>query len=497
VRRVDAVTKTITTVAGTGEPGFNGDGIPATSAQLDGPEGVAVDAAGNVYIADSGNQRVRRVDAVTHLITTVAGDGDRSYRPSEGAALEVSLYGPNDVALDASGEHLYIASQYWVQRLSLAEASISTVAGTGVYTSESAADDLPATDAWIDSVFGIALDASNNLYLTDFWNQRVRRVDADTNMISTIAGNGTWEIVTDPKPALDSAMTYPYGIVVDHTGNIYVVDGVRVRRIDADTQMMTTVAGTDKEGFYGDGGAAREAWLQFPMGIALGPTGDLFIADAYNERIRMVSETDIVVTPTLPPSSTTTTTTPREKFVYVALGDSYQSGEGAAFDLRPTSAYLDRGYENGTNYPNQIGPQEDTYTQELRRPGNSCHRALLNYAKINRDAFAPGAEVVLVDRTCSGATIQQERNDKNERVGKPAIVGDVGVGIDAGSQVDQALTRLRSAGLTPEDVDLVTVGMGRQRRPIREDRRSLRHPRGHTAPAREIPGHPRRDQLAV
>lgn len=140
------------------------------------------------------------------------------------------------------------------------------------------------------------------------------------------------------------------------------------------------------------------------------------------------------------------------RFVYLALGDSYQSGEGAGFDIRPSADYRASAYENGSNYSQQVGPQDDTYTSGVSASGDACHRALLNYAKINRDKLKPEADVVLIDRTCSGAKI--------EPGGKPPVVGAVGGGIDHTSQVQQALDRLQGAGLSAGDVDLVTVGMG-------------------------------------
>ena len=153
-----------------------------------------------------------------------------------------------------------------------------------------------------------------------------------------------------------------------------------------------------------------------------------------------------------PPVSTVTTS---NDFVYVALGDSYQSGEGAPIDVRPASTYLATGFENGSNYPASVGAAENTYTdgaQGAGVQGNSCHRALLNYAKINRDRLEPGQNVLLVDRTCSGAQI--EPGDK------APIVGTQGGGIDSTSQVQQAIDRLKADGRSPADVDLVTVGMG-------------------------------------
>lgn len=162
---------------------------------------------------------------------------------------------------------------------------------------------------------------------------------------------------------------------------------------------------------------------------------------------------------TNPPVASVSTGTPG--FVYIALGDSYQSGEGAASSIRPQSDYLTTGYENGSNYPSAVGPQENTFSDKVigsgvPSGGNGCHRALMNYAKINRDKLEPGKDVILIDRTCSGAQIQPS----TESGGKPPIVGATGQGIDPGSQMQQALDMLSAQGISPDDVDLVTVGMG-------------------------------------
>ena len=142
-----------------------------------------------------------------------------------------------------------------------------------------------------------------------------------------------------------------------------------------------------------------------------------------------------------------------DDFVYVALGDSYQSGEGAGNSIADTNQYIAEAYEDGSNYPQQVGPQENTYTPGLLPGGNSCHHALANYAKINRNLLEPGSTVTLVDMTCSGATIEPMG-------GKPPIVGTVGGAVSPESQIRQALGRLADAGVAPEEVDLVTVGMG-------------------------------------
>jgi sugar lactone lactonase YvrE len=453
IRRVDAISGVITTVAGTGTAGYNGDSIPAVSASLNAPEGVAVDSAGHIYIADAGNRRVRRVDSATGSITTVVGNGDHTYVPEDGPATTIALYYPNDVALDSYG-HLYVASSYWVSRIDPAGVAYR-VAGTGSHRADIDVDHIPGRDAWIDWVAGIAIDTSGNLFISDFWNSRLRRVDGTSNQITTVVGNRTWGYGEEPITASIAPLTYPYGVTVAPDGALVFVDGTRVRRVNPASNTVTTIAGdTSTSGFAGDGGAANAAKLDFPMGVTFSPDGDLYIADAYNDRIRIVSATDITGPisggggdndPPPPP--------PAETFVYVALGDSYQSGEGAAYDL-PTADYLSRGYENGTNYPDQIGPQEDTSTRLLSPNGDGCHRALRNYAKINRDRFKPDAQIVLVDRTCSGATIEPNSNGRS-------IVGTAGSETYSdGSQVSEAIERLDRAGFGRGGVDLVTVGMG-------------------------------------
>ncbi|MBN2176043.1 MAG: PxKF domain-containing protein [Demequinaceae bacterium] len=156
----------------------------------------------------------------------------------------------------------------------------------------------------------------------------------------------------------------------------------------------------------------------------------------------------------LPPGNPNIPISEPEEFVYVALGDSYQSGEGVGNSIDSASAYLWSAYENGLNYPLRVGPQENTYTPQVSEDGNGCHRALNNYAKLNANLLEPGAPVTLIDVTCSGSSIEPTGG------GKPPIVGVVGIGVSSDSQVRQAITRLEAAGLDPADVDLVTVGMG-------------------------------------
>jgi len=295
VRRVDAATGTITTVAGTGVQGYGGDGGPATGATLSGPAGVAVDALGNLFIADEGNCRVRRVDAATGTITTVAGTGVRGYAGDGGPATSAELTFPSGVAVDAAGT-VFIADRAnnRVRRVDATTGVITTVAGIGSFGYSG--DGGPATSAALGSPEGLAVDGAGNLFIADTSNNRVRRVDAATGVITTLAGasgSGSWG---DGGPAAGAALSVPGGVAVDATGNIFIADmgNQRVRRIDARTGIISIVAGTivagnPLVGHGGDGGPATGATLSGPTGVAVDGAGNLFIADKFNNRIRKVA----------------------------------------------------------------------------------------------------------------------------------------------------------------------------------------------------------------
>ena len=288
IRRVDASTGNISTVAGTGISGFGGDGGAATAARLRSPSGVALDGSGNLYIADRHNRRIRRVDAATGNISTVAGTGTSGFGGDGGAATSASLSFPYGVALDGSG-NLYIADRdnHRVRRVDAATGNISTVAGTGTTFS---GDGGAATSASLSSPSGVALDGSGNLYIVDGSNNRIRRVDAATGNISTVAGTGEGGFGGDGGAAASAKLRLPEGVALDGSGNLYIADrsNNRVRRVDASTGNISTVAGTGEGGFGGDGGAAASAKLRLPEGVALDGSGNLYIADRSNNRVRRV-----------------------------------------------------------------------------------------------------------------------------------------------------------------------------------------------------------------
>ena len=275
---------TVETLAGTGEQGFDGDGDAATDAQLDNPSGLAVDAAGNVYFADGGNNRVRRIDP-EGVIETIAGDGVEEFGGDGGPAIDAQL-APTDVAVDAAG-NVYIADagNHRVRRIGT-DGIIETVAGNG--GADFGGDGGPATEAALNTPIDVAVDAAGNLYIADYDNHRIRRVGPD-GVITTIAGTGVAGFGGDGGPATAARLHYPIGVAVDAAGNVYVADRAnhKVRRIGPDG-IIQTVAGSGVEGFGGDGGPAVDALLDSPLDVAVDAARALYIADYANSRIRVV-----------------------------------------------------------------------------------------------------------------------------------------------------------------------------------------------------------------
>ncbi len=299
VRRVDAATGVMTTVAGNDGGGFSGDGGLATEARLSYPWGVAVDGEGNLFIADSGNFRIRRVDVTSGVIKTIAGTGERGWSGDGGSALNARLVNVRGIAADANG-NVYFTNSFddgidRVRRVDARSGMISTVAGTfGGF----GGDGGPATEARLHVASGVAVDKNGDLFIADAQNQRVRRVDATTGIITTVAGNGTDRFVGDGFLAT-SVPLRPDSFAVDENGNLFiaVLGDHRVRRVDADTGIITTVAGNGEKGFSGDGGPATEASFVGPNAVAVDTAGNLFIADAKSHRIRQVdAKTGIITT---------------------------------------------------------------------------------------------------------------------------------------------------------------------------------------------------------
>ena len=278
--------------AGGNGDGFRGDDGPATEAQLDHPHGLAVDRAGNVYIADTGNDRVRMVDAAG-TITTVAGTGDARSSGDSGPAVRAALNSPVDVTIGAGGE-IYVAESDGrrVRRID-DNGRISTVAGTG--TEGFSGDNGPATQARLDFPLAVATHGGD-LYIADATNRRIRRVDPD-GTITTVVGTGEIGNEGDGGLATSAELTTPDGIAMSPSGVLYIADhdDQRVRAVDT-TGIITTVAGTGAAGFAGDGGAAVQAKLAQPQAVLAAPDGSVYVADAGNERIRRIRPDGTIVT---------------------------------------------------------------------------------------------------------------------------------------------------------------------------------------------------------
>jgi glucose/arabinose dehydrogenase len=292
VRKVDASTTYISTVAGTGTAGDSGDSGSAISAKLKAPTGVAVDSSKNIYIADSGNNAVRMVDASTSYISTVAGTGTSGYSGNGSAATSATLNYPYSVALDSSG-NLYIADQYnfVIREVSASTKDISTVAGNHYYSYSG--DGGLAKAAQFNTLQGLVMDGSGNLYIADADNYVVRKVDVSTGDISTIAGNGTLGYSGDGGAATSAELESPHGLALDGADNLYIADASSavVRKVDASTGYISTVAGNGTQGYSGDGGAATSAELSYPVSVAADSSGNLYIADTDAYVVRKVDVT--------------------------------------------------------------------------------------------------------------------------------------------------------------------------------------------------------------
>jgi sugar lactone lactonase YvrE len=290
VRKVDATSGNISTFAGTGVQGFSGDGGQATLANLDLPGFIYPDSSGNIDIADTGNQRIRQVNAAG-IIQTLAGGGSGG---DNGPALSATLAGPYTLTEDAAG-NVYFTDLYnnRIRRIATdGPRTITTFSGTG--SAGYSGDTGPATSATLNAPSSVVFDSAGNMYIADENNLVVRKV-TPAGVISTFAGTGksctpTTAACGDGGPALSATFASPQTLAIDTSNNLYVADyfAHRIRKIDAATQTITTFAGTGNAGNSGDGGPATKANLNHPSGITLDSTGNLYISDQYNYRIREV-----------------------------------------------------------------------------------------------------------------------------------------------------------------------------------------------------------------
>ena len=265
-----------------------GDNGPATSANLRFPSAIAVDQEGNIYISDTYNHRVRKLNRKNGVITTIAGNGDDGFSGDNGPATEASLSEPTGITVDREG-NIYIADlrNNKIRVVERATGIIKTFAGNGdVYFS---GDGGPAVNASISGPSGLVLDKNENMFIADTFNNVIRRVDANTGIITTVAGDGD-RFKINKKETTANSLARPHSIALDSKGNIYTTDSDNhlVRKIDENSGEITIVAGNGKTGFSTDGTPAENAALNYPFGMAIDSQDNIYVADTFNHRIRKI-----------------------------------------------------------------------------------------------------------------------------------------------------------------------------------------------------------------
>lgn len=279
----------ITTIAGNGVTQYIGDGWPATSYSLASPAGVCADKQGNVYSCDNVEPRIRKIDKYDTLFT-IAGTGTPGYTGDGGMAAFATFGSPACMVIDTAG-NLFITDQYnkVIRKINRTTNIVTTVCGSG--GGGFGGDGGPATAANLEQPEGVWVDKQGNIYVVDKANQRVRKVDALTGIINTIAGNGTNGYSGDGGLAVNTRLSFPRGVCTDDAGNVFIADygNNRIRRIDNTTGIITTIAGTGAAGYTGDGGPATAATLVSPYGLYWSSQGRLYIADYGNNVVRAIS----------------------------------------------------------------------------------------------------------------------------------------------------------------------------------------------------------------
>ncbi|MBL8001305.1 MAG: hypothetical protein JNL05_05020 [Flavobacteriales bacterium] len=295
VRVVDTQGGTISHVAGTGTLGFGGNGGPAAVAGLAAPYDLAFDAAGNLYISEGDAYRIRRIDAVDGTIGTFAGTTGPGNN-TEVPALAADLNGPRGIAFNVQGElFISMVGNDCVRYIDADSSHLHAFAGTGNNGSAGFSGDGGAAHvAQLYSPYGIAVAPNGNVHIADLNNRRIRMVDVSTGIITTIAGSGLIPYDGDGIPATTAAIGRPQWMAFDAAGHLYFSspEQNRIRRVDAVTGIISTIAGTGLAGFGGDNGPATDAEINNPADLVIAPDGRIFFADSYNHRIRLLTPVD-------------------------------------------------------------------------------------------------------------------------------------------------------------------------------------------------------------
>lgn len=279
----------VVTLGGTGKDEHSGDGGPAIKAGIGGPFGLTIGPDGGLYVCETTTHSVRRIDLKSGMISTVAGTAQKGYSGDGGPARKALLNEPYEVRFDSQGNMLFVEMQNQiVRKVDAGTGVISTVAGTG--KKGYAGDDGPATKAEFSSPHSIALDSRDTLYICDIGNHRLRAVDPSTGIVTTVSGTGEKKSTADGAPLAGTPLNGPRTLDFDAKRGLFLAlrEGNAVYRIDLEKQSLHHLAGTGKSGYTGDGGAARDAQLAGPKGLALAPNGDIYLADTESHTIRVI-----------------------------------------------------------------------------------------------------------------------------------------------------------------------------------------------------------------
>lgn len=300
LRKVWMKDRATTTFAGSGIPGYGGDGGPATNAKISKVIGMAVTVDGTLYFADSENNRIRVVDPATGLIATAAGTGGDMDNGDGGPAVDAGVSSPKGMVIDSEGNLYFSISWSRIRRIVAATGIIETIAGRA--GNGLSGDDGPALEAHFWGPVPSAIDRRGNLYLADFENCRVRAVALKTATVNAVAGSGACPAGPfgipvcrgafggDGGAPVSASLNYPSGVALDSAGNLYIADTMnhRIRRIDAATRKISTIAGRGSKGFSGDGGPALAAELSSPSAVTVDGSGRVYFSDLGNNRVRLL-----------------------------------------------------------------------------------------------------------------------------------------------------------------------------------------------------------------